>query len=85
MYFDADWRRYMMDMATSPHTDYRMTFAQYLCRDWNTRHTGDQRVDTFDIDFMMQANLPNGKKAETQKIMLWRHYCFGEPASTPSK
>jgi len=79
MYKHNRWRRYFMRIRKDKNLKYIKYYAGYLCRDWNSRHTKDKKLDKFKIYFMKQENLPNYKKGKVEKLLLWKHYCINAP------
>ena len=79
-YKNQRWRKYLMNLWQKNHSAHRLHYGRYLCRQWNTWHTRQKRLDTFRIYFMREDTLPHFQVAKPQKILLWRHYCFKKPA-----
>ena len=53
-------------------------YASYVCRDWNTRHSGRERLDTFRIFFMQEITPPahqNGQNVQPEKKLLGTYAC----------
>ena len=50
-------------------------YARYLCRDWNTRHSGQRQLETFQIFFMQETTLPNYQDIQPEKKLLGTHSC----------
>ncbi|MGD1807523.1 HTTM domain-containing protein [Dapis sp. BLCC M126] len=75
-YPDERWRKYMMNIWLKGYAAYRLYYGQYLCRDWNSKHQGEEQLDTFEIYFMLEKTLPNYQTPEVEKVMIHRHYCF---------
>lgn len=78
-YKNQRWRKYMMNITAKDNSDYRLYYGQHLCRLWNTTHTGDERLDTFEVIFYMEKTLPDYEVAPVEKMILWKHYCFEVP------
>jgi hypothetical protein len=51
-------------------------FGQYMCREWNARHSGSEQLRTFQITYMLEETLPDNRQANPQKVVLWEHSCF---------
>jgi hypothetical protein len=58
------------------HADQRLYFGQYMCREWNARHSGSEQLRTFQITYMLEETLPDNRQANPQKVVLWEHSCF---------
>ncbi len=75
-YPNERWRKYMMNIWSKRHAAHRLYYGKYLCRDWNSKHQGQEQLDTFEIYFMLEKTLPNYQTPEVEKVMIHRHYCF---------
>lgn len=82
MYSNQRWSKYMMNIWVASNEAYRLYFGQYLCRLWNgaeNRHL-PKSLAKFEIAYMREDNLPDGKVKPAEKVTLWQHYCFDVPA-----
>ncbi len=50
-------------------------YAGYVCRDWNARHRGWERLETFQIVYMQETTLPDYQPITPEKKLLWTHSC----------
>ena len=50
-------------------------YAGYVCREWNARHHGRERLETFQIFFMQETTLPDYQPVRPEKKLLWTHSC----------
>lgn len=73
------WRKYMMNLWKKKNKDHRLYFGRYLCREWNSRHKGEETLETFQIYFMLEKTLPPGQPTTIQKTKIWDHDCFKKP------
>lgn len=78
-YPNQRWRKYMMNIWEEQHSDQRLYYGRYLCREWNARHSGPQTLETFDIYFMKELSKPDHRVPEPTKVHLWTHDCFEDP------
>ena len=51
-------------------------YARYLCRDWNTRHSGQEQLETFQVFFMQETTLPDYQHSLERKLL--GEYACGE-------
>ncbi len=72
------WRKYMVNLWNKDNKEYRRFYGKYLCRSWNASHSGDQRLNTLEIFFMLEMTHRN-HIAKPEKRRIWRHYCFVKP------
>lgn len=76
-YKNQRWQKYMMNLWLKEHTKSRLYFAKYLCRSWNTNHSGEETLNKLKIYFLREDTLPDGEKPP-EKVLLWDHDCFGK-------
>lgn len=50
-------------------------YAGYVCREWNARHHGRERLETFQIVFMQETTLPDYQPVRAEKKLLGTHSC----------
>lgn len=69
------WNKYLEFMGLVEHADQRPYFSSYLCRAWNERHTGGERLEGLRIIYMRESTLPDYKTSDIEKVRLWDHRC----------
>ena len=69
------WRKYLEHIYQQQHADQRLYLGQYICRQWNARHTGAEQLTTFEITYMLEMTLPDYKHSTPEKVVLWEHSC----------
>jgi hypothetical protein len=79
-YKNYRWRKYMSNLRDRKFETYRLYYGRYLCRNWNTRHLENEKLDTFLIVFMRAENQVGRVISQYKKVILWRHFCFKKPA-----
>src|SRR5215212_3396157 len=72
---NESWRKYLDNIWSKRHSDQRLHFARYFCREWNARHTGSDELMTFQITYMLEETLPDYQNSTPQKEVLWNHEC----------
>jgi hypothetical protein len=76
------WRKLMevMRKQTSlfPH------YAAYICRDWNRRNGGTEKLLELEIVFLLERTQPNYDYSQVEKITFLKHQCAAEQPSIPS-
>ena len=70
------WRKYLENIWLQQHSDQRLYFGRYICREWNARHKGAEQLRTFQITYMLEQTLPNYRHSTPQKVVLWEHRCI---------
>lgn len=81
LYPDERWRKYLMNLWSRDFSALRPYYLAYLCREWNARHEGDEKITNDDITFMLEESLPWGT-APIQPIDLANQQCV--PDDVPS-
>ncbi|WP_293368625.1 HTTM domain-containing protein [Nevskia sp.] len=79
------WHKYLERVWSIEFTNSREHYGRYLCRRWNSQHSGDQRLDTFRIFYMLEMSRPPGETPKVEKRLLWRHGCFVVPGPERAK
>ena len=75
-YKNEHWRKYLENIYQAQHAEQRLYFGQYICREWNARHSGSEQLMTFQITYMLEKTLPDYRQSTPQKVILWEHSCF---------
>jgi hypothetical protein len=75
-YKNEHWRKYLENIWQAQHADQRLYLGQYICREWNARHTGAEQLRTFQITYMLEETPPVGQQATPKKVVVWEHSCF---------
>ena len=75
-YKNEHWRKYLENIYMQKYADQRLYLGQYICRQWNARHTGAEQLTTFKITYMLEMTLPDYQPSAPQKVVLWEHSCF---------
>jgi len=75
------WRKLMevMRKQTSlfPH------YAAYICRDWNRRNGGTEKLLELEIVFLLERTQPKYDYSPVEKITFLKHQCAAEEPSMP--
>jgi len=74
-YKNEHWRKYLENIYNQDHANQRLYFGQYICRQWNTHHTGAKSLKNFRIIYMREMTLPDYQQSELEKVDLWNHTC----------
>jgi hypothetical protein len=77
-YDSARWRKYMLNIWLKQYADHRLHYGRHLCRKWNEKTDGNNRLYTFQVHYMKQDTLPNYKLAPVENVTIWSHRCFDE-------
>jgi hypothetical protein len=74
-YKNEHWRKYLESIYNQNYADQRLYFGQYICRQWNSRHGGANRLENFRIIYMREMTLPDYQQSQPEKVDLWNHTC----------
>jgi hypothetical protein len=74
-YKNEHWRKYFENLYNDDHADQRLYFAQYVCRQWNDRHTGGETLKTFRITYMLELTLPDYEQSKPKKVDMGNYRC----------
>lgn len=76
-YKNDRWRKYLMNMWLGQHSDHRVHYGRYMCREYNASHYGDEQVESFWMYFMVEETPPPGEEfSEIKSAKLHEHSCF---------
>lgn len=82
-YPDHRWHKFYRRVWRDEHSQLRLPWARYLCWQWNEDAPPDRQLQNFDIYFLRETSLPDYRRAEPERLHLWRHHCF-EPIAPES-
>lgn len=54
----------------------RLNFGRYLCREWNKRYRGTERLWKYNIIFHREENILNAPPQPLNDIVFWGHECY---------
>jgi hypothetical protein len=80
-YKNQRWRKYLRNIYKKKNDIHRLYFAQYLCREWSTRHGENKQLAEVEIYFLREETLPQSQVAAPHKVLLWKHSCSQEDFS----
>ncbi len=75
-YKNKRWHKFLENIWLAKNADKRLYYGRYLCRQWNDTHSGNERLDTFKIYFVLEKTLPHYQTAPLEPVMLWEHHCW---------
>ena len=75
-YKNEHWRKYLENIyKNQDYAGQRLYFGQYICRQWNARHTDADTLENFRIIYMLEMTMPDYQRFEPKKVDLWNHEC----------
>ncbi|MEA5509127.1 DCC1-like thiol-disulfide oxidoreductase family protein [Crocosphaera sp. UHCC 0190] len=78
LYQTIQWRVYFINLNRTMGKKLYPHFADYLCREWNKKHSTDQQLESFEIYFMDERTVPPGETQRVEKKKVWQQSCSGE-------
>ena len=80
-YANYRWRKFLSqleDQSYEPVEQFlALAYGRYLCRTWNAKARGGERLFTFEIAFGVEFTPPPGTEKEAGNRVVWTHDCFG--------
>ena len=81
-YKNQRWRKFMMNLWSSDHEQYREPYARHLARYWNRAGRGPREITEFRIYYMLERTNPDGTEQKPKKILLLQHKCFSQSSQS---
>lgn len=77
LYKNRYWKKYMVILGRAyyPLSKRLPYFADFYCRDWNSKHQKNEHLETLDVYVMSEVVLPNHKTSSERKVLLWHRIC----------
>ncbi len=73
---DIYWLRYLTTLSMPVVQERLLNFGGYICRSWNAWYPeGSMQLQTFDIVYITQPTLLDGKRGDIQYQVIWQHRC----------
>lgn len=73
------WHKYLERIWSAEFSNNRLNFGRYLCRHWNSGHSGGKQLDSFKMIYMLERSVPPPETPKVEQYVLWRHECFDKP------
>jgi len=70
------FKLYEMLNSNQFHKQIRESYAKYICREWNSRHEGKERLYTFKLWYLTEFQPLEGPREPRGKQNLWEHICY---------
>jgi predicted DCC family thiol-disulfide oxidoreductase YuxK len=75
-FHNTQWLAYLAGLRRPRNREYRPYFGRYLCRQWNERHTGRDRVELIGITYMLEVTPPPSEPVgPAVPEPVWHHPC----------
>lgn len=77
-YKNFRWKKYYLNTWLKDNSQFRKYYANYLCKSWNSTHSGDKKLKDLQIIFMLENTLPPERQARRsypQPNIIWEQGC----------
>ena len=75
-YINERWRKYRINLWLASNSQYRPYYARWLCRQWNTSHSGNKQLARLEIVFVLEKALPNYQLSPQERMPIWKQDCL---------
>ena len=77
MYKNDRWRKYLMNLWLGQHSDHRLHYGRYLCREYNSKNFGTDRVQSFWMYYMIEESpAPGEEQKGIYPSKIHEHICY---------
>ena len=77
MYKNDRWRKYLMNLWLGQHSDHRLHYGRYLCREYNSKNFGMDRVQSFWMYYMIEESpAPGEEQKGIYPSKIHEHICY---------
>jgi predicted DCC family thiol-disulfide oxidoreductase YuxK len=76
LYQNMQWRTYFINLNRSIGNKLYPYYGHYLCRNWNSKHSGQKQLDRLEIYFMSERTVPPGQQQTVEKHNHWQQSCL---------
>jgi len=59
--------------------EIKLQFGRYICREWNSRHFGNDKLYTFKIWFASETHNLDGTVTPRPNFVIYEHICYFKP------
>lgn len=71
------WRKYMNFLWLKRNARHRKHYGAWVCRDWNRNHDKSEQLLAFNMYFIKERTLPQGRNSRPTTHILLRYHCRG--------
>jgi predicted DCC family thiol-disulfide oxidoreductase YuxK len=75
LYRNMQWRSYFINLNRAIGEKLYPYYGNYVCRDWNARHQGEEQLDSIEVYFMDERTVPPGEVQNVEKTTQWQQSC----------
>ncbi len=78
LYKNMQWRSYFVTLNRAMGRKLYPYYAEYVCREWNKKNEGAERLESLDIFFMDERTVPPGETQTVEKKSVMQKSCSDE-------
>ncbi|MGD1807156.1 DCC1-like thiol-disulfide oxidoreductase family protein [Dapis sp. BLCC M126] len=78
LYKNMQWRSYFLTLNRAIGKKLYPYYADYVCRDWNKKNEGAEKLESLDIFFMEERTVPPGETQTVEKKSVMQKSCSDE-------
>jgi hypothetical protein len=75
IYRNMQWRTYFINLNRAIGQKLYPEYGKYLCRAWNNKHQGGEKLTKLDVYFMDERTVPPGEKQTVEKKLKLEQSC----------
>ncbi|TAE59145.1 MAG: HTTM domain-containing protein [Nostocales cyanobacterium] len=75
IYRNMQWRTFFINLNRAIGKKLYPTYGNYLCRNWNNKHQGGEKLKELDVYFMDERTVPPGEIQTVEKKLKLEHSC----------
>lgn len=77
IYNNQRWQKYMMNLWLKNYAAYRLSYGQYICREWNKENSYEKQLKEFHMIYMLEElDVKTLKDKEIRPVVIWEHACY---------
>jgi hypothetical protein len=85
-YINDRWRKYLLNLCIAENQGYRVFYANYLARQWDSIHTPDRHVKKISLYYVRRYAQPGYKLSAWERVpLLTADITSGTPSDTQSR
>ncbi|NEP77513.1 MAG: HTTM domain-containing protein [Okeania sp. SIO3B3] len=78
LYKNMQWRSYFLTLNRAIGRKLYPYYAEYVCREWNNKHEGSEKLESLDIFYMDERTVPPGETQTVEKKSVMQKSCSDE-------
>ena len=78
LYKNMQWRSYFVTLNRAMGRKIYPYYIEYLCREWNSKHEGSEKLESLDVFYMDERTVPPGETQTVEKKSIMQKSCSDE-------